>query len=363
MPAIGSVLRCAGVALAVSAMAGARICAGQPAPVAADAPAIKVGVTLFADYTVQQQPKIVDADGNAVTFNAFQIGRSYINVTGRLSRTIAFRVTPDIARETGAGSSLNGSYTFRLKFAYLQWSPETFVSAGSFARFGMQPTPWVEFIDSVYRYRFQGSTLEDREGYLPSADVGASFRYNLPGNVGDLQAAAFNGETYTRAEVNDQKSVQLRGTIGPFRAQPQLRGLRVTGFWDHDAYVKHADRRRAIAGVTFEHPRLHAAATYMAARDQPSATSTAVDARAWSVFATPRTARGWEGLLRFDRVESNTQSRQTKRRGIAGIAYWFSRQGNVTGAVMLDVEQTAFERFVPAQQRQRRIALHTLVNF
>src|SRR6476646_2623321 len=87
-----------------------------------DTPSIKVGVTIFADYTINQKPKIKDADGNDVTLNAFQIGRSYINVTGNISHSIEFRVTPDVSRETVVGSSLNGSYTFRLKYAYAQWN-------------------------------------------------------------------------------------------------------------------------------------------------------------------------------------------------------------------------------------------------
>src|SRR3982751_834218 len=73
-----------------------------------DTPSVKIGVTVFADYTIQQQPKIKDADGNEVTANSFNVGRSYINITGNISHLIAFRVTPDIARETGVGSSLNG---------------------------------------------------------------------------------------------------------------------------------------------------------------------------------------------------------------------------------------------------------------
>src|SRR6478672_9573255 len=184
--------------------------AGPPAP--SDQPSIKVGVLLFADYTVQQQPKITDADGNEVTFSTFQITRSYLNVTGNITKHIAFRLTPDIVRETGVGSSLNGSYTFRLKYAFMQWNLDDYLTQGSFARFGMQQTPWIDFIDSVYRYRFQGQTFEDREGYLPSADTGATFHYNLPGNYGDVHTGFYNGETFQRVEVNDQKSFQVRGT-------------------------------------------------------------------------------------------------------------------------------------------------------
>src|SRR6185503_1361614 len=136
-------------------------CAAQVTVAAAstppdDTPNIKVGVTIFADYTVNLEPKITDSDGNEVTFSAFQIGRSYINVTGNISHSIAFRVTPDITRETGVGSALNGSYTFRLKYAYAQWNLDDHMSKGSYARFGMQQNPYHDFFDAVYRYRFQG---------------------------------------------------------------------------------------------------------------------------------------------------------------------------------------------------------------
>jgi hypothetical protein len=342
-------------------------CAAQAAPAApSDTPSIKVGVQLFADYTIQpqlQEPKARDADGNEFTPSAFQIGRSYINVTGNITRNIAFRVTPDIARETGVGSSLNGSYTFRLKYAFAQWNLEDHLTKGSFARFGMQPTPWVEFIDSVYRYRFQGPTFEDREGFLASSDVGASFRYSLPGDYGDVQAAVFNGETYARPEVNDQKSVQLRGTVRPAPGQAVLRGLRVTGFWDHDAYVERADRRRAIVGVSFEHPHLNAAFNYLDTKDQTSATGTAIEGRGWSAFVTPRTARGWEGLVRFDHLEPNKVVAQKKKRVIAGVSYWFAHQGTVATALMFDVDNTTFDGFAPVQPTQRKFALHALVNF
>lgn len=353
-----------GAALA-ALLAGAAPCSAQVAPAAtpADTPSIKVGATIFADYTVTQQPTIKDAGGD-VTLSAFQIGRSYINVTGNISHSIAFRVTPDIARETGGGSSLSGSYTFRLKYAYAQWNLDDHMTKGSFARFGMQPTPWLEFFDSVYRYRFQGPAFEDREGFLSSADTGASFHYNLPENFGDVQVGAFNGEGYMRAEVNAQKSLQMRGTVRPLPSRAVLRGLRLTAFWDRDAYAHNADRRRAIAGVTFEHPRVHAAFNYLATKDQTSATTTATEGRGWSAFVTPRTARGWEGLLRFDRLEpSKASSAQTKQRRIAGVSYWFPHQGNVATAVLFDVDNTTFDGFSPAQATQRKIAVHALVNF
>src|SRR6185369_9330558 len=74
-----------------------------------DTPSVKVGGVIFADYTYTDRPTTLDADGNTINPAAFNISRTYINVTGNISHLVSFRITPDITRETGAGSSLNGS--------------------------------------------------------------------------------------------------------------------------------------------------------------------------------------------------------------------------------------------------------------
>ena len=350
--------------LAVALPASAQVTPAASSTPPDDTPAIRLGTTIFADYTVQQQPRIQDADGNQVTLNQFQVQRAYLNVTGNISHSIAFRVTPDITRETGTGSSLNGSYTFRLKYAYAQWNLDDYMEKGSFARFGMQQNPYFDFFESVYRYRFQGSVFADREGYQSTADVGAAFRYNLPQNYGDIHAGVFNGENYNRAEVNDQKAFMIRGTLRPLPVHPVLRGLRVTGFLNKDAYVKRADRVRAIVTTTFEHPWVHAAFEYQATTDQTSATRTATEGRGWSVFVTPRHASGWEALLRFDHtVPDKTRQSQVRERTIAGVAYWFPRQRNVATALMFDVDNATFAGFLPSPPTQRRYAVHAYVGF
>ena len=335
-----------------------------PAAPPADTPSIKVGALIFADYTVQQEPKIQDADGNEVTFNTFQITRAYINVTGNLSKTVSFRITPDIVRETGVGSSLSGSYTYRLKFAYAQWNLDNHLGAGTFARFGMQQNPWIDHIDAIYRYRFQGSSFADREGYLPSADTGATFQYSFPGDYGDVRTGFFNGETFQRNELNDQKAFQIRGTVRPAPKVEGLKGLRITGFYDHDAYVKNAERMRAIFGVTYEHAYLNAGFDFHSMTDQTSATRTAIDARGWSLFVTPKLTHGWEALFRMDHLEPDTSvSGRKKERLIAGGAYWFPHQGSVASALLLDLERVTYTSFSPARDNERRIALHALVSF
>jgi hypothetical protein len=359
------------IVLAAALVAAPAIAFAQVTPAAGytppdDTPTIRVGMTLFTDYTVQQSPKVTDADGNDVTSNGFNVARAYINVTGNISHNIAFRITPDIARESGTGSSLNGSDTFRLKYAYAQFNLDDWLNqgrTGSWIRLGMQQTPWVDFMETVYRYRFQGNVFEDREGYLSSSDVGVAFHYNFSGNYGDVHAGIYNGETFTRPEANDQKGFMARGTLRPLPSSAVLRGLRLTGFYDHDAYVKNAERTRGIVAVTFEHKYLNASFDYLAATDQTSAAKTAVDSHGFSFWATPRAPNGVEGLFRYDRLEPNEDISGTKERWLGGVAYWFPHQGNVSTSLLLDYEQVNFSDFAPSQPTQRRYAVHALVNF
>src|SRR5438105_12240299 len=93
-----------------------RIASAQVTPAAGstppdDTPSIRVGVTIYTDFTYQPSPEVTDTDGNVVNPSSFNVTRSYINITGQLSHVVAFRITPDVVRESGlvthgAGSTI-----------------------------------------------------------------------------------------------------------------------------------------------------------------------------------------------------------------------------------------------------------------
>jgi hypothetical protein len=356
-----------GFACGATLAALARPAAAQVTPAAGyrppdDTPSVKLGVTLFADYTLQSSPEITDAAGNSVNPSAFQIGRTYLNVTGQVHHLLSFRITPDIRPETGTGSALNGSYTFRIKYAFAQVNLDDWMTRGSWVRLGMQQTPFIDYGESVYRYRFQGPIFPDREGYLSSSDAGLAFHTNFKNNYGDVHAGVYNGETYSRFETNDRKAFQIRGTLRPLPMAPRLRGLRVSAFYDADAPVKDGKRNRFVADASFEHTLVNAGFMYLAARDRALPTARDVKGRGFSAWVTPRTTKGWEGLLRYDHLEPDTSDDSRKNRTIAGVAYWLPVTG-ASAAFLLDYEQVDYEHFAPARPKEQRVALHCLVNF
>lgn len=345
-----------------------------------DTPSIRVGATFFGNYTYQTEPKITDTDGNQVNRSSFDVARSYINITGNISHIVAFRFTPDITRETNTASSLSGSLVFRVKYAFVQTNFDDWMTRGSWARFGIQQTPYVDFAEGIYRYRFQGTMFVERAGYLSSSDAGVSFHYNFANNYGDVHVGYYNGENYNRAEVNDQKGFMVRATGRPFaRSTPVLRGFRGSIFYVGDNYVQDGERKRTVAALTYEHPWVVVGYEYLDVRDQRSALpgNPSIKGNGYSIWVTPKTSKGWEGLLRYDHHTPNTSSAlaplstagnltttlesQKQNRAIVGIAYWFPHQGTVSSALLLDYDGQIFDNLSALPTKS--VAVHALVNF
>jgi hypothetical protein len=356
---------------ALSGGASAQVTPAASATPPDDTPSIKLGATIYTDFTYQSNPMVVDTDGNTVNPSSFNVSRSYINITGNVSHLVSFRITPDLVRESGLvtlgpGSTVsNDSLVFRIKYAFAQINLDDWMPKGSWVRLGIQQTPLLDYEENIYRYRFQGTTFTEREGFYNSADAGVSFHYNFPSNYGDVHGGFYNGEGYAKPEVNDRKAFEVRGTARPFaRGAPLLRGLRVTGFYFGDNYVKNAERMRAVGQVTYESTYFNGGFDAIDAKDQPSVTKIDVEAKGWSFWATPKTPLGWELLLRYDHLIPDTRlDFQVRTRTIAGVAYWFPHQGNVSSALLFDYDGQTFDRFVPAQPKNSKVALHALINF
>ena len=353
-----------------------------------DTPSIRVGVTLFPQFTLQNEPEITDGAGNSVNRSAFDVGRAYINITGQLSHLVAFRLTPDITRQTGtvAGTNVTSdSLVYRIKYAYGQFNLDDWMTRGSWVRLGIQQTPWVDFEEGIYRYRFQGTVFAERiplPTTMSSSDAGVSFHYNFSKNYGDVHFGLYNGENYQRTEVNDQKGFEFRATVRPFaQAKPILRGVRGHFVYYKDAYVSDADRQRLMGNVTFEHKYLNAGFDYLDSKDQALPTGSAADGQGYSFWATPRkefaNLSSWELLLRYDHWTPNTSDAlatpvsaplpttllrdQHQNRTIFGVAYWFPHEGNVSAAILVDYDAQHFDNITTSETKS--VSVHGLLQF
>jgi len=337
----------------------------------------KVGVTIFADYTYQDEPKVTDADKNSIHASTFEVRRAYINVTGNISDWVSYRVTPDISGRfattttatslpsgaaVSAGTNYDGSLVYRLKYAFGQVNFDKVTTHGTWVRFGQQQTPFVDFMEGIYRYRFQGTIFEEREGFLSSSDVGLSGRYVFPKDYGDVHVGYYNGDTYSRAEVNDQKAFQIRGTLRPFPKMGAAKGIRLHVFYDADKPIKGGKRDRFIVAGTFEHKYLNLGFDYLDAKDQSSPTKAEVKANGWAIWAEPRSPSGFEGLFRYDHFKPNKNVDAVKSRFLGGVSYWLKVKAPLAAAVLVDYEKVDYDTLL-AKPTEKRFEIKTLFNF
>jgi hypothetical protein len=335
---------------------------------------------------------VTDADGRSVRKNGFDVGRAYINITGNISHLVSFRITPDVTRESSlltlsTGNAVSSdSLVFRVKYAYAQFNLDEWMTKGSWARAGIQQTPWVDFEEGIYRYRFQGTVFAERIPLgttMASSDAGVSFHYNLPSNYGDVHVGLYNGENYQKVETNNQKAIELRATVRPFAAMaPMLRGVRGHLVYYDDHYSADSERRRVMGNVTFEHKHLNAGFDYLTAHDRVSMASADVRSSGYSLWATPRLPEedgsSWEALIRYDHYTPNRSTAlapgstaprpgltaladQRQRRTILGLAYWFPHQGNVSTAILVDYDAQHFDNLT--SRPTKSIGVHGLLNF
>ena len=352
-----------GKVLVAALLVAAGIARAEGADQAPEYPQIRPGGTIFADYTYQTEPAGKDQDGNTIQQNSFNVTRAYVSLFASLSRVISARITADLVRDTDVTSPLQGSSVYRLKYAYGQFALDDWVGKGSWLKFGVHQTPYTDFIEGIYRYRFQGQIFTDREGFLSTSDAGISARYAFPSDYGEAVIGGFNGEGYNHSETNDQKAFQVRATVRPAPSGPIVKGLRLTVFWDADHYQGNDPKQRFIATLTFEHPWINAGFESLDATDRPTSAAPEKRARGWSAFATPRTPIGVEGLFRYDSLKPDRDADAKKTRMIAGIAYWFPLQKGIATAVMFDYEQDRYAHFAPSKPTEERWALHTLFSF
>ncbi|MDO8795340.1 MAG: hypothetical protein Q7J25_12040 [Vicinamibacterales bacterium] len=326
--------------------------AASPAPAEPVYPVVRIGMVSYLQYAAELENR----DG----YNAFDVTRAYVNINGQLSRNVRFRFTPDVRRITDG--SLAGTLTVRVKYAFMQL--DNVGPARSWVRFGQHQSPWLDFEESVNRYRVQGTMFSEREGLIPgSADFGVSYFTPLPNGYGEIHGGVYNGEGYTLPEANKYKSFQGRLTVRPFPNRGLANYLRVSGFYNAGWYAADRPRRLGIAMVSYEHRRLVATIERTAATERPLTAAREFERSGWSAFIEPR--QGPTGLAGIARVDAYDPDRilsdNSLRRVIVGGAYWLTWNAARLGLVATN-EQVHYDA-AAARPTENRLLLQTHVEF
>lgn len=302
------------------------------------APQVTVGGVVYGQFLYQLEDSL-----GAGHQNQFSIQRAYINALGRFAGGIGTRVTVDIA------PSGTGNQPIRLKYAFLTWTP---TNSSLTYKAGMLQTPYVDWEETLWDYRMQGTIAVDRNGYMSSADVGVGVDGRWNGEQVNAQFAVFNGEGYSGGTGDNHKDAGARVSFRLSKTNDPSRvgGLRLTGYAGIGKATGGNDRHRFLGIVSYRTQQLTLAAEYVSTKDS---TVTGAIMSAFGVFRFSGTKAAAIG--RVDVVDRNTDVPDNKEtRVIAGVSY--QAQSNLR--VLADVDLLSFEGgATPLQDATRNRAL------
>ena len=298
------------------------------APVAAQSPAapqVTVGGLVYAQYLYQDFPTA------GVRQNNFSIQRAYINVIGRFAGGIYTRVTADIY--TPPGVTTDNSRTFRLKYAYFGYTPTA--SPLTF-KLGAIHTPWLDWEETLWDYRVQGSMALERGGYATSSDFGAVIDYKQGADKINGQFTIVNGEGYSGGSGDFRKDAQIRLSARVMDTDDSSRvgGLRLTGFGQFGKATGGADRNRYLGMVSYRSKQLTLAGEFASTKDT-------VTGRVISAFGVYRLSNSKiAALARVDITDPNTGVADDKQTHIiGGVSY----QVSPNLRLLADLDRVSFE--------------------
>lgn len=219
---------------------------------------IKIGAVAYADWAAYPEtgfgPAFLDTPHmypgpNNDGYNAFSVNRVYVNIFYSPTDWLTFRVTPDVYRDIGSpaavklsndsgiGSTPNGSLSFRLKYAYAEFTK--FFGDGAFKddnlRFGQQTNPLIDWEEGLYDYRFV-SLVPWNFISLSSTYTGVSLNGPIKWNGKqylDYQIGVFNNSNFHGFEQAETKTAMGRLSIYPLGATSKYQGLGFTFFGDY----------------------------------------------------------------------------------------------------------------------------------
>lgn len=286
----------------------------------------------YAHYVYQ----LSDTVGNV---NNFDIARAYVTVIGRLAGGVGTRVTSDIYRIA------DGSLALRLKYAFVTYTAEN--SPLTF-KFGQIQTPYIDFVETMWDYRMQGTVALDRYGFLSSSDFGMAVDGNWGSDRVNLSAGLYNGESYSKAPGDQRKDLMARLSwrLADSDDASRVGGLRLTGYAHYGRPTTGGERQRWAGMLSYRSRRWTVAAEYALTGDSVTGNGAVApvaqrDGRVVSLFGVARMPRTpWAAIARVDLVDPDTDTPSDQlTRVIAGVSYQMSPNLRL----LADVEATSYE--------------------
>jgi hypothetical protein len=168
------------------------------------------GLEIFAQYSLRRTSTL---DGQAPWFHIFDVPRVHAAVTGEFGPATG-RIVLEAVRSASEGALIGvagDSLVVRLREAWVGYRHKNWFSAAM----GVVPTLTVPELEGTWRLRVVGPAPLEQTGMASPADLGLTGRIHFPKEFGFLAVGVYNGEGYTRRELNRGKNVEIAASLHP----------------------------------------------------------------------------------------------------------------------------------------------------
>lgn len=337
---------------------------------------VSLGGVAYIQTQMQLAKDTLTADSAIQHISNFDVTRAYLTANGRFPGGITTRITADIFN----GGSAGGLHAFRIKYAYVTWTPDS--SALTF-KIGQMHTPLLDWEEALWDYRMQGTMPMERAGYLSSSDFGIGVDGKFHGDRFNFQAGVYNGENYSGPIGDQRKDLMARASFRLMDTDDGTRvgGLRVSAYGQYGAPSSGGRRQRLLGMVSYKTANLSLVGEFAVMKDTTTGGNTAVGGGAvapvaersgrmistFGVYHFPLTR--FAVLARMDMLDPNTDAAVTgdrTTRFIGGVSYQLAP--NVR--LLADADIVSFESgFVPtaanyaAYANRQTAYLHVMFTF
>src|SRR2546425_570152 len=220
---------------------------------------IELHATFYFDYTYATGDSFTSdvankginnptANNNRGLATGFHFTRTYLTLIKRFDEGHHFRLTLDqMVNNVGGGNSCpnmnssggncheaapfglsgfagTGRNTVFVKYAYYNH----ILLPGLEVRLEQHQTPWIEYEEHRWTYRFRGPVMVDEQNFQTSSDLGVSFLGKVLNNIVDYHIALQRREGYQNTQDGRCLAALGRVSIEPFP------GVIVSGFYHNE---------------------------------------------------------------------------------------------------------------------------------
>lgn len=313
---------------------------GTTAQAQIQAPTVTVAGVGYVNYAYQLR-----TDSSIVPVghsNNFDVARAYIRALGKFAGGVQTQITIDVDGRKAA----TNQQTFRLKYAFVSWTPE---NSHLTYKLGAVHTPWLDWEENLNDYRMQGTMPMERAGYLSSSDFGFAIDGMWKYDAVATQIGVYNGENYNNAPGDSHKDLEGRLSVRLARSDlaGKTGGLRLNAYGQVGASNGGGTRTRFIGMLSYKSKAVTLAAQVGVSQDSTSATTPKQKGQvlaAYGVYNIPNSKVAVIG--RVDQFDPNTDSTAAtaatriavnkQTRVIAGLSYVVSANLRVLADVDLN---------------------------